>query len=49
MDPNLFEKVVEQLNKVIDLPFLSESQEGHIIRYLLRQVIRLLEGIGIKV
>jgi|GEM_PF-6233299 len=49
MDASLFEKLVEQINKMIDLPFLSESQEGAIIRYLLRQILRLLEGIGIKV
>jgi hypothetical protein len=49
MDPSLFERLVEQLNKMIDLPILNESQEGAIIRYLLRQVLRLLESIGIKV
>ncbi|MDD2331031.1 MAG: hypothetical protein PHI68_00105 [Candidatus Cloacimonetes bacterium] len=43
------QKIVDELNEIINLPILNERQEGELIRFLLTLVLSLLKRLGITV
>ena len=39
LDPNLAKELAEQINKVINIPFLSERQEQLLLEFLINLIL----------
>ena len=39
LDPNLAKEIADEVNKILNIPFLSESQEQLLLEFLLNLII----------
>ena len=43
IEPSLLDEIADQINKIINIPFLNEKQELHLIVFILKMLTSLLE------